>query len=112
MMADLTEHNLLAPVRRLTGFQVIGVGSYVPELVVRNQDLVQFGCDPEWILRRTGILERRHSPPEMATSDLAVLAAERAIAQAGVSKGDIDLVGLGTFTPDIPMPATPCLWQS
>ncbi len=111
-MSDHSQLNLLAPIRRLTGVQVIGVGSYVPDRVVRNQDLVQFGCDPDWILRRTGILERRHSPPEMATSDLAFLAAERCIAQAGVSKNDVDLVVLGTFTPDMPMPATACLVQS
>jgi 3-oxoacyl-[acyl-carrier-protein] synthase-3 len=111
-MSEHSALNLFAPVRCLTGVQVIGVGSYVPERIVRNQDLVQFGCDPDWILRRTGILERRHSPPEMATSDLAVMAAERCIAQAGVSKADIDLVVLGTFTPDMPMPATACLVQS
>src|SRR5258708_2247625 len=106
-----TEHNLHAPIRRLTGVQIVGVGSYVPEQIVRNEDLAQFGCDPEWILRRTGIRERRHAPPEMATSDLAVIAAEQCIAQAGVDRRDIDLIVLGTFTPDMPMPATACVVQ-
>ncbi|HEV3418094.1 MAG TPA: beta-ketoacyl-ACP synthase 3, partial [Pirellulales bacterium] len=110
-MTDFTEQNLRAPIRRLTGVRVIGVGSYVPDNVVRNEDLVQFGCDPEWILRRTGIRERRHAPPEMATSDLALSAAERCIVRAGVAKDDIDLIVLGTFTPDMTMPATACLVQ-
>jgi 3-oxoacyl-[acyl-carrier-protein] synthase III len=105
------EHNLHAPIRHLTGVQIVGVGSYVPEQVVRNEDLATLGCDPEWILRRTGIRERRHAPPEMATSDLAVRAAERCIKQAGVAKSDIDLIVLGTFTPDMPMPSTACLVQ-
>lgn len=105
------EHNLHAPIRHLTGAQIVGVGSYVPDQVVRNEDLAALGCDPEWILRRTGIRERRHAPPEMATSDLAVKAAERCIAQAGVAKSDIDLIVLGTFTPDMPMPSTACLVQ-
>ncbi|HEV2972261.1 MAG TPA: beta-ketoacyl-ACP synthase III [Pirellulales bacterium] len=110
-MTDFSEQNLHAPVRRLTGVRVVGVGSYVPEKIVRNEDLVHFGCDPEWILRRTGIHERRHAPPEMATSDLAAIAAERCIARAGLAKDDIDLIVLGTFTPDMTMPATACLVQ-
>src|SRR5258707_549288 len=109
-MSD-AEHNLHAPIRSLTGVQIVGVGSYVPEQVVRNEDLAALGCDPEWILRRTGIRERRHAPPEMATSDLAVKAAERCIARSGVAKSEIDLIVLGTFTPDMPMPSTACLVQ-
>src|SRR5256885_13869247 len=100
------EHNLRAPIRSLTGVQIVGVGSYVPDRVVKNEDLAALGCDPEWILRRTGIRERRHAPPEMATSDLAAAAAERCIARAGVGKSHIDLLVLRTFTPDMPMPST------
>ena len=71
----------------LDGVRVIGIGSYVPE---RDRDerrsARQFGFDPEWIVQRTGIRERRHAPPEMATSDLAVAAAQQCIERAGVAK--------------------------
>jgi 3-oxoacyl-[acyl-carrier-protein] synthase-3 len=98
--------------RRLTGVQVIASGSYVPENIVRNEDLAALGCDPEWIIQRSGIRERRHAPPQMATSDMGIFAAERAMAQAGVKASDIDLVVLATFTPDWPVPATACQVQS
>jgi 3-oxoacyl-[acyl-carrier-protein] synthase-3 len=100
-----------SPIRHLTGVQIISTGSYVPEIVVRNEDLAQMGCDPEWILQRTGIRERRHAPPEMATSDLAVAAAERCIEAAGVATEDIDLLVVGTFSPDLLCPSTACLVQ-
>jgi len=95
----------------LLGVQVVGIGSSVPDNVVRNEDLAALGFDADWILQRTGILERRHAPPEMATSDLAVEAARRCIEQAGVDPQEIDLLLLGTWTPDLPLPATACLVQ-
>jgi len=98
-------------VSRLTGARVIGVGSSVGQKVVRNADLAELGYDADWIVQRTGITERRHAMPEVATSDLAVEAAERCIAAAGVDRREIDLVLLGTFTPDALMPATACLVQ-
>lgn len=98
--------------RRLTGVQVIGTGGFVPDNVVRNEDLAALGCDPQWIIQRTGIRERRHAPPEMATSDMAIAAAEAAMQQAGVKASDIDLVVLATFTPDWPVPATACQVQT
>ena len=110
-MADAPEQNLRAPLRRLTGVQVVGTGSYVPELVVRNEDLAKYGCDPQWIFERSGIRERRHTPPHQCTSDLAVEAARRAIKRAGVSPSDIDLIVVGTFTPDLPVPSTACQVQ-
>ncbi|HEY2761691.1 MAG TPA: ketoacyl-ACP synthase III, partial [Pirellulales bacterium] len=105
-MADAPEQNLKAPLRRLVGVQVIATGSYVPELVVRNEDLAKYGCDPDWIFQRSGIRERRQTPPGMCTSDLAVAAARRAMDRAGVSPGDVDLLVLGTFSPDLPIPST------
>jgi 3-oxoacyl-[acyl-carrier-protein] synthase-3 len=95
----------------LLGVQVVGVGSCVPDNLVKNADLAALGYDAEWIVQRTGILERRHAPPGVATSDLAVEAARRCIQQAGADAKDIDLVLLGTFTPDMPLPATACLVQ-
>ncbi|HTQ39814.1 MAG TPA: beta-ketoacyl-ACP synthase III [Pirellulales bacterium] len=110
-MADAPEQNLKAPLRRLTGVRVIGTGSFLPEPVVRNEDLTQYGCDPQWIFERSGIRERRHAPPGVYTSDLAVAAARKALDRAGVAAGDIDLLVLGTFTPDLPVPSTACQVQ-
>jgi 3-oxoacyl-[acyl-carrier-protein] synthase III len=93
------------------GVQVVGVGSSVGEKLVRNEDLAALGCDPEWIVQRTGILERRHAAADVATSDLAVEAARRCIEHAGVDPQDIDLILLGTYTPDLLMPATASLIQ-
>ena len=112
MSSDRVIQTANAPLRRLTGVQVVATGGYVPEIVVRNEDLAALGCDPQWIIQRTGIRERRHAPPEMATSDMAIIAAERAMRQAGVTAGDIDLVVLATFTPDWPVPATACQVQT
>ncbi|MDD4267726.1 MAG: ketoacyl-ACP synthase III [Pirellulaceae bacterium] len=98
-------------VGRLMGVQVVGVGSYAPDKLVRNEDLAALGCDPDWIVQRTGIVERRHAPPEIATSDMAVIAAEECIEDAGVDPSEIDLVLLGTFTPDQLLPASACLVQ-
>lgn len=98
--------------RSLLGVQVVGCGAAVPEQVVTNADLNrQFGFDPEWIEQRTGILERRHAPPGMATSDLCVEAATRAIRAARVDPQQIDLLVVGTFTPDFQCPSTACLVQ-
>lgn len=93
------------------GVQVIGVGSSVPENPIRNEDLASLGYDAEWIVQRTGILERRHAPPGVATSDLAIEAARRSIEQAGADPQEIDLVLVGTYTPDLLLPSTACLVQ-
>ncbi|MCX7427555.1 MAG: ketoacyl-ACP synthase III [Planctomycetia bacterium] len=93
------------------GVQIVGVGSCAPEKPIRNEDLASLGYDADWIVQRTGILERRHAPPGVATSDLAVDAAARAIEHAGVDPADIDLVLVGTFTPDMLLPSTACLVQ-
>ncbi|MGH7193177.1 MAG: 3-oxoacyl-ACP synthase III family protein, partial [Candidatus Saccharimonadales bacterium] len=112
MSSDLNDQNRRAPLRRLMGVQVVATGSYVPDAVVTNEDLhARLGFDPNWIKQRTGILERRYAPPEMATSDLAVRAAERCLQRADVSAADVDLVLVGTFTPDMAFPATACLVQ-
>lgn len=96
----------------LLGVQIVSSGSYVPNNIVTNQDLQEnYGFDPEWIEQRTGILERRHAPPEMATSDLCYEAAQKAIRAARVSPEDIDLLIVGTFTPDYQCPSVACLVQ-
>ena len=97
--------------RKLTGVQVLGTGSFLPDKVVRNEDLAELGFDADWIVQRSGIRERRHAPPDMATSDMAVAASQRCIEQAAVDPADIDLVLVATFSPDYLLPATACLVQ-
>src|SRR5437660_9290654 len=98
--------------RSLTGVRVLSTGSYVPDAVVTNEHLHQkLGFDSDWIVKRTGILERRHALPHQATSDLCYEAAKRCIDSAGVKPSDIDLCLLATFTPDMSFPSTACLVQ-
>jgi 3-oxoacyl-[acyl-carrier-protein] synthase-3 len=98
--------------RSLLGVRILGTGSYVPEAVITNEHLQQrFGFDSDWIVKRTGILERRHALPHQATSDLCQEAARRCIAAAGVRPSDIDLCLVATFTPDMSFPSTACLVQ-
>lgn len=99
------------PLRSVTGLQILGTGSFVPDKVVKNEDLVELGYNAEWIFQRSGIYERRHAPVEIATSDLAVQAAARCICSAGVDKSEIDLVIVGTYTPDMPVPAVAMIVQ-
>src|SRR5438128_758650 len=98
--------------RSLTGIRILATGSYVPDAVVTNDHLHQkLGFDSNWIVKRTGILERRHVLPHQATSDLCHEAAQRCISVAGIDKKDIDLLVLATFTPDMAFPSTACLVQ-
>lgn len=111
-MNDEVNYRQRSRLGKLTGVQVLATGSYVPEPVVTNDDLrASLGFDPAWIVQRTGIRERRHAPPEMATSDLAVRAARHCIQRAGVAADQIDLVLVATFTPDMAFPSTACLVQ-
>src|SRR5437660_1386136 len=85
--------------RSLMGVRIIGTGSYVPDAVVSNEHLhARLGFDSDWIVRRTGILERRHALAHQATSDLCHEAAVRCIQSAEVRPQDIDLLILATFT--------------
>jgi 3-oxoacyl-[acyl-carrier-protein] synthase-3 len=98
--------------RSLTGVRILGTGHYVPDAVITNEHLhMRFGFDSDWIVKRTGILERRHALPHQATSDLCHEASLRCIDNAGVNPKDIDLIVLATFTPDMAFPSTACLLQ-
>jgi 3-oxoacyl-[acyl-carrier-protein] synthase-3 len=98
--------------RTLTGVQILATGSAVPECVVTNEDLqVSHGFDPEWIVNRTGIYERRFAPPHQATSDLAAQAATRCLKAAGCDHSEVDLLVVATMTPDMSFPSTGCLVQ-
>ena len=86
---------------------ITGLGSYLPERVVTNDDLAQrLDTSDEWIRTRTGIRERHYAAPDEATSDLAVAAALAALDDAGLSADDIDVIIVATTTPDHPVPAT------
>ncbi len=96
----------------LLGIRILGTGSYLPENVVSNRDLqVSHGFDPEWIVNRTGIHERRFALPHQATSDLCTQAALRCLRNAGREPSDVDLLVVGTFTPDMAFPLTGNLVQ-
>jgi 3-oxoacyl-[acyl-carrier-protein] synthase-3 len=92
--------------------RIVGTGSYVPDVVVDNNQLYQrFGFDSDWIVKRTGILERRHALPHQATSDLCHEAGKRCLENAGVKPSDVDMCIVATFTPDMSFPSTGCLVQ-
>ena len=96
----------------LLGVQIVATGSYVPDRVVTNTELEQeYGFDPGWIEQRTGIRARRHVGEGQSTSHLCVEAARRAIRSARIDPQEIDLVIVGTFTPDFNCPSTACLVQ-
>ena len=98
--------------RRLTGVRITGTGSHVPARVVTNEELeTRHGFEPGWIERRTGIRERRHAAADQATSDLCVPAARHALHAAGLRPKDVDLLVVGTFTPDQACPSTANLVQ-
>lgn len=91
---------------------IAGIGTYVPEQVLTNADLEKMvDTSDEWIRTRSGIRERRITAPEEATSDMSVIAAERALLDAGVSPEEVDLIIVATNTPDMLFPATACLVQ-
>ncbi len=85
---------------------IIGTGSYVPDHIMTNFDFEKFlDTSDEWIFTRTGIRERRIAKETDAVSDLCKIACERAMDMAGVTPDDIDLIILGTITPDTHCPA-------
>jgi 3-oxoacyl-[acyl-carrier-protein] synthase-3 len=100
--------------------KILGLGSYVPDRIVTNaeipfldarhvrQDVQQTETNDAWIQQRTGIRERRYAPNDssVATSDLALQAARRAIADAGIEPTDIDCIIFGTLSPDQHFPGS------
>lgn len=89
-----------------------GWGMYVPERVMTNDDLAAIvDTTDEWITSRTGIKQRHIAAPGESTASMGTIAARRAIARAELEPSDIDLVIVGTATPDFQFPATGCLIQ-
>jgi 3-oxoacyl-[acyl-carrier-protein] synthase-3 len=92
---------------------ILGTGSALPDNRVSNADLEQrLDTSDAWIVERTGIRARRIAPPEVRTSDLAVLAATRALEAAGLAATQIDLIVMATATPDQTFPATATVVQA
>ena len=91
---------------------VTGVGSFLPEQVVTNADLAEFvDTSDEWIIERTGIRQRHRARDDQPTSDLAAEAAKRALADAGRTAADVDMIIVATTTPDMTFPATASIVQ-
>jgi len=96
----------------VTRSAVTGVGSYLPEQIVTNDDLAKFvDTNDQWIIERTGIRQRHKARDDQPTSDLAVEAARRALIDAGKTAADVDLIIVATTTPDMTFPATAAIVQ-
>jgi 3-oxoacyl-[acyl-carrier-protein] synthase-3 len=93
--------------------RIAGTGSYLPQQMLTNEDLVKRGVDTsdEWIVSRTGIRQRHIAAEGELTSDLGYQAALRALEAAGVSADEIDLIVVGTTTPDLIFPSTATIIQ-
>lgn len=92
---------------------IAGIGAYIPNKRLTNDDLArQMDTSDEWIASRTGIRERRIAAKDEQTSDMGVKAAQAALDDAGLTAGDVDLLIVGTMTPDMPFPSTACLIQN
>ncbi|MBN1596168.1 ketoacyl-ACP synthase III [candidate division FCPU426 bacterium] len=90
-----------------------GMGIYVPERIMTNKELeARLDTTGEWIQSRTGICERRIAAPEQAASDLGVIAARRALQDAGLAAEQIDLIICATASGDTTFPSTACLLQT
>ena len=92
--------------------KISALGTYVPPRLLTNADLEQMvDTSNDWIMERVGIRERHIVDKGVATSDLAVQASKRALAQRGLAPRDIEAIIVGTVTPDMPFPATACMVQ-
>jgi 3-oxoacyl-[acyl-carrier-protein] synthase-3 len=91
---------------------IAGIGSYVPEKVITNEDLSKLvDTSDEWIVQRTGIRERRIVDDNTSTSDIATIAARRALQDGEILPEEIDLILVATVTPDMAFPSTACIVQ-
>jgi 3-oxoacyl-[acyl-carrier-protein] synthase-3 len=106
---------MTAPAQRFT--RIRGTGSYLPPDRLSNQDLAArlakdgIETSDEWIVERTGIRYRHFAAPDVTSSDLALVACQRALENADCDPGAIDLIILATSTPDMVFPSAACLLQ-
>lgn len=97
---------------QLQRVKISALGTYVPPRLLTNADLEKLvDTNDEWIMSRVGIRERHIVDKGVATSDLAVEAAKKALAERGISASDLDAIIVATVTPDMLFPATACLVQ-
>lgn len=98
---------------KLNSAGILGLGSYVPEKILTNADIEKLvDTNDEWITERTGIKERRICAPEQATSDLSLIAAQRALEDANVSAEELDMIIVATISADSNTPSTACVLQN
>jgi 3-oxoacyl-[acyl-carrier-protein] synthase III len=98
--------------RTLKRAAITSLGVYVPDKVVTNRDLEKrIDTSDEWIRTRTGICERRYAEPGTPTSALALRAAQACLERRGIGPDEIELIVVGTVTPDMLFPSTACLLQ-
>ena len=91
---------------------ILGIGRYIPETIITNQDLEKrIDTTDEWIRTRTGIEARRIAPDNINTSDMAFEAATKALENAKVSAEELDLILVATVTPDQSFPSVSCMIQ-
>ena len=102
----------MKPQPEVRGATIVGTGMYVPEAVLTNRDFEKMvDTSDEWIRERTGILERRIAAKDQASSDLAAIASQRALAMAGIAASEVDQIVLATTTPDRYLPSCACTVQ-
>ncbi len=103
----------MSPTATLKTSRILGVGSYVPPRVWKNDDIAtMMDTSDEWIRQRTGIEQRHWADPGVDTTDLALQAAERALASAGVKKEELDCIIFATLSPDHDFPGGGCFLQA
>ena len=101
------------PPEALRGATIVGTGMYVPERILTNAELERMvETSDAWIVERTGIREHRIAAPDQASSDLALIAAQRALAMAGVAPTEVDQIIVATTTPDQFLPSCACTLQA
>jgi 3-oxoacyl-[acyl-carrier-protein] synthase-3 len=99
-------------VRQLRPVRIAGLSTYAPPRLLTNADLEKMvDTSDEWILQRTGIRQRHIVDPGVATSDLARVAAEGAMQEAGITVDQVGFIVVGTTTPDTIFPSTACVLQ-
>lgn len=94
------------------GVKIAGTGSHMPDKILTNADLEKIvQTSDEWITTRTGIKQRHIADENTASSDLAIAAGRKALADAGIAPEQLDAIIVATITPDMPFPSTACFVQ-
>lgn len=112
-MTNISAANKTSPpkIHTAMGIRIAASGMSMGSKLMANADLGKLGYDSDWIIQRTGIESRCHAAPGEATSDFAVLSAQKCLDEANVSPDDVDLIIVATMTPDHLCPSTACLVQ-